>query len=783
MRVPLSLLCICLNAAAATPFIDAVSRPSALVGWGPLAVTISGANLCADFDTSCTIHFGDLVLHPDSVGLGRIGFTVPYTALSTPRIVSVTVANTSGSSNAVLFPISNQTPPPSTTRQIYPMSEPIAVITGDFNRDGKPDVAVANWCSTRITSCTPGTVSVLLGNGSGNFTLGFSSAAGDQPNALATGDFNNDGNQDLVAVSSDKTVTILLGDGAGTFHAAYFKVGQQNIGSLDTVTVGDFNSDGKPDLVIAGAGNGPFLLFGDGTGNFSSSSGQLGTDGATSVVAADFNGDGHLDLAIAYFYSNNVTVLLGDGAGRFSALTVPVGSSARSIAVGDFNADGNRDLVVALLYQGLVVLSGDGTGRFTPASAAIPLTQPVSIAVADLNGDRNLDLAVASQSGGLTLLTGDGTGRFNPGAPILAGMTPISVAVGDFNGDSLPDFAVASGNDGAFSILTQNASTPLRTLYTVHDACPVPNCSLTLLSDNGVVAGPDIAVYPDTGYINFFERTGQHLYPFSINRAGVIAGGTDSFSLDLRALAWVPGENAFLDLDTVFGWAHGRAEYVNDRNQIVGEPLPGVVTGVVQVLPLSRVAAVTNNGIVVGNDLADRGILYSPGIGIAYVANSLGHGAFNSAGQVLNSAPVIDKFLTVGSGVTSLPSPSSPFNTVSFNDVGQFVGFVPSGQTSAAAIYTASGGLVPLDTLLPAGSGWTLNYGVAINNTGQILASGTLHGVPSFALLTPYMQGTTAPSPATAQRHPERRVACEGLTFNARTLCSDAPTRSAWRAL
>jgi FG-GAP-like repeat len=169
-----------------------------------------------------------------------------------------------------------------------------------------------------------------------------------------------------------------------------------------------------------------------------------------SVVAADLNGDGKPDLAVANRRSNDVTVLLGDGAGGFSAAPgspVKVGGQPFSVALADLNGDGRTDLAVANnTSKNVSVLLGDGAGGFSaaPGSPVKAAGSPLGITATDLSGDGRIDLAVPAYRKAITILLGDGSGRFAaaPGSPIAVGSEP-SVAVADFNGDGKPDLAVA----------------------------------------------------------------------------------------------------------------------------------------------------------------------------------------------------------------------------------------------------------------------------------------------------------------------------------------------------
>jgi hypothetical protein len=313
---------------------------------------------------------------------------------------------------------------------------PYSVAVGDFNGDGIPDLAVADWYS--------GTVSVLLGKGDGAFQAAPSFAAGSGPSSVAVGDFNGDGILDLAVASYYSGVSVLLGQGDGTFlPAVNYPAGIYP----HAVAVGDFNGDGIPDLAVANSGsNNVSVLLGKGDGTFLPAVNYPAGIHPYSVAVGDFNGDGKPDLAVAnndYPYPGTVSVLLGQGDGTFlPAQAFPAGSWPASVAVGDFNGDGILDLAVAnsIQFNGTVsVLLGQGDGTFLPAQAFPAGFQPSAVAVGDFNGDGKLDLVLNNGK----LLLGNADGTFQ--APISYGPGGFAVAVGDFNGDAKPDLAVVAG--------------------------------------------------------------------------------------------------------------------------------------------------------------------------------------------------------------------------------------------------------------------------------------------------------------------------------------------------
>jgi hypothetical protein len=371
---------------------------------------------------------------------------------------------------------------------------PRSVAVGDFNLDGKADLATANGLSDNVT--------ILLGDGSGGFTEapGSPLAAGDFPTSIAVGDFNSDGKADLaMANGNSDNVTILLGTGGGGFtQPANSPLG---VGDLpDSVVVGDFNQDGKADLAVANSNSGNVtILLGNGNGGFTqpaSSPVGVGTN-PQSVVAGDFNRDGKADLAVANGNSDNVTILLGIGGGGFTqpaSSPLGVGDSPRSIAVGDFNQDGKADLATAnFSSSNVTILLGNGNGGFTqPANSPLGAGDaPLSVVVGDFNQDGKADLATANSTfDNVTILLGNGSGSFTEaaGSPLGVGDNPFSVATGDFNLDGKPDLATANFGSGNVTILLNTCDenvppTIIATLLSRTAGSPSANSQIATVND------------------------------------------------------------------------------------------------------------------------------------------------------------------------------------------------------------------------------------------------------------------------------------------------------------
>ncbi len=262
-------------------------------------------------------------------------------------------------------------------------NDPNAVATGDFNGDGIPDLAVANYGDGK----NPSTVTVLLGHGDGTFTAtAVSPAVGIDPTYIAVGDFNGDGKADLVVSNSgvevagvwpNGTVTVLLGNGDGTFTpAASPTTGKQ----AQSIAVGDFNGDGKLDMAIVnGQSDTLTILLGNGDGTFTAAASPAAGNGPYGIATGDFNGDGKLDLATPDFGSNSVTVLLGNGDGTFTAAPSPAtGTQPNRVVIADFNGDGKADMAVTNGGSNTVtILLGNGDGTFTPAGESGNRRRPV----------------------------------------------------------------------------------------------------------------------------------------------------------------------------------------------------------------------------------------------------------------------------------------------------------------------------------------------------------------------------------------------------------------------
>ncbi|WP_345122529.1 FG-GAP-like repeat-containing protein [Hymenobacter antarcticus] len=352
---------------------------------------------------------------------------------------------------------------------------PFSVSIGDVDGDGKPDLAVTNFNNN--------TVSVLRNTstaGTASFAAKVDFATGANPRSVSIGDVDGDGKPDLAVVNQgDNTVSVLRNTGTvGTASFAAkvdFATGSQPV----SVSIGDVDGDGKPDLAVANLSSATVSVLRN-TGTVGTASFAAKVDFPTgtspfSVSIGDVDGDGKPDLAVANLGSNTVSVLRNTGTAGTASFAAKVdfatGIQPFSMSIGDVDGDGKPDLAVANLGSNTVsVLRNTGTVGTASFAAKVDFAtgiQPFSMSIGDVDGDGKPDLAVANLSSNTVSVlrnTGTaGTASFAAKVDFTTGSQPRSVSIGDVDGDGKPDLAVANSGSATVSVLRQVGTPPVIT--------------------------------------------------------------------------------------------------------------------------------------------------------------------------------------------------------------------------------------------------------------------------------------------------------------------------------
>ena len=363
-----------------------------------------------------------------------------------------------------------------------PRSDPCSLIVGDLNKDGQLDIVVANFNGDSI--------GVFLGYGNGDFSSLriYSTGSNSEPVSPVIGDFNNDGRIDIaVANSRAHNIGIFLADSMQELSPQITYSSGANSNPY-SIIADDFNNDGQQDIATANYHKDSIAIFlGSGTSDFLFQKAYFtGTNtGPISIVSGDFNNDGRVDLAVANYRANNIGVFLGSGTGDFSSQTTYfTGSNSKPISIicGDVNNDGRQDLAIANSgSNNVVVFLGSDTGNFLLQTTFFTgaNSSPISIGSGDFNNDGQLDLAVANNgTNDVIIFLGSGNGSFSPSGSYFVGVDsePISIVTGDFNNDGRLDFVVAScraGNISVFLGYAKNEFLSKTTYVNGTNSCPM----------------------------------------------------------------------------------------------------------------------------------------------------------------------------------------------------------------------------------------------------------------------------------------------------------------------
>jgi len=446
-----------------------ISQPllptSVAPGGGPFSLELYGTG----FTSSSTVNWNGTALVTKATGTRILQGTVPSANIASAGTATITVTTPGpggGTSTAAFLPITT----PETTVSFAASSigvgtNPQGIVTGDFNGDGIMDLAVANQGTTGGGS----SISILLGNGNGTFSPGptLSLPTGTLPGPMVAGDFNGDGKLDLaIGDTLSSRIQVFLGAGNGSFTPVAgstvnctLVVDCGNTVQPVSLAVGDFNGDGYLDLAIINATVNTLSIFlGNGNGTFQPQSTAAFTfTQPVAVVAGDINNDGVPDLLVADAAGNAVYALTSEGNGTFNKTATISTTDPVAMVLADFNGNGTLDLAVVNGSSGTVtIFFGTGKGTFGTGVSYPTGSGASSIVVGDFNGDGVLDIAtVNASSNSVSLLLGVAGGTFQTAIPLTTGGSPVAAAVADFNGDGRLDMAVTESLGNSVAILLQ----------------------------------------------------------------------------------------------------------------------------------------------------------------------------------------------------------------------------------------------------------------------------------------------------------------------------------------
>jgi Calx-beta domain/FG-GAP-like repeat/FG-GAP repeat len=490
----------------------------------------------------------------DFDGDGKLDIATGGNAYNTRPLTDISVLKNNGGDFEAAQAV--YTPPPSATS--ITSGTPFDIAKGDFNADGREDLAVLH--RPQFSPDFQGArVTILLRDASGDFAPSASVVYfnGSFLNQVIAADFNKDGKTDVAVAATisqpfSHVVSVSLSNGDGTFAAP----NNVNVSSFAaepvSIAAGDFNNDGNPDIIVVSRqAGGVAVLLGDGAGNFSLSPGGTPSIGTSfdAVAAGDFNNDSLTDAVVTDSTRQRVLVLLSAGGGVFAApQAFNVGGFPSAVVVGDFNLDGKADIAASNHLApsafgftddgSAAVLLGNGAGGFAAAVNYRAGVQPDDIVTGDFDGDGKPDLAVANaQSSTVSLLSGDGAGAFAPASTYGIAGAPAALAAHDFDGDGRTDIAAALPGARASGVLYARPPAALPCLFADDATVTEGDSGTTDAQVNVRLSGPSAQVVK----VNYVVR----------GNPAAIEG--QDFAPTAGTLTFQPGETAKTVSVPVFG--------------------------------------------------------------------------------------------------------------------------------------------------------------------------------------------------------------------------------------
>ncbi len=605
---------------------------------------------------------------------------------------------------------------------------------GDFNGDGKPDIATVQ---------NSGSINVLLNQGNGKFRAAVSTYfsayyLGGAVQAIAV-DMNKDGKIDLVLLDAvNNSVDVLLSNGDGTFAApTLYSVSTWSVASIDTA---DLNGDGYPDVVQISGGQ-DFsssltstieidTLLNDKKGGLLAPSGTLtqsfSVDGWTdtlygrSVVLSDISSDGLPDLTLETLSwldtptatqdsTHVIQTFIGNGDGSFaspypgSTINIPSLSEFNlgvpqlaNLNVVDVNSDGIKDIVFSLQDYSIYLLLGSGYGAYQPyANVGAYHTFPTDLVVADLNGD-GLPELIDAEPGYISVYQNRGGGNFSSEAtaPYGSGVGNFSVlTVADFNGDKTPDVALMNSSEDSVTLF-DGVPGSLPSLRAASLLSPQP------ANVNGALAEAVLDTNGDGNDDIVLFNTQPYVTSPSLTTA--LGDGKGNFVFKTALLNYTPGVNDFIDSETGDFNGDGRNDLILHTDQGVSVLLSNgdgtFAARAISVLPFACITGKGAIGDVNGDGKLDIVIAYGgdianptcelPTIGGATTPSGIftllgnGDGTFQAAQFTVAGSEAFEPVLldANGDGKLDVVLSDVPFSLIALGGSGTFNTFLLLGN-------------------------------------------------------------------------------------------------------
>ncbi len=276
---------------------------------------------------------------------------------------------------------------------------------------------------------------------------------GDHSQGVALGDLDSDGDLDVVVANFDGPNHVWLNDGAGRFE------NHQELDGDETsdVALGDLDGDGDLDAAFASRSpsNPGTIWLNDGDGRFADTGWRLAGDEPRKIAFADIDSDADLDAVVANAHGPN-RVFRNDGTGHLLDSGQRLGSgqslgskASKDLGIGDLDGDGDLDIFSCNYFdRPNRVWLNDGQGNFSDSGQALGAAKSHGVALADVDRDGDLDAYVVNADTPDAIWLNDGAGWFSPTTPFSHIFTSGSIGMADLDGNGQTDFFIVNGMRG-----------------------------------------------------------------------------------------------------------------------------------------------------------------------------------------------------------------------------------------------------------------------------------------------------------------------------------------------